>query len=53
MTATNKGLKIIYEDNHLLVVLKEANILSQKDKTDDEDLLSILKKYLKDKTKTR
>jgi 23S rRNA pseudouridine1911/1915/1917 synthase len=49
MTATNKGLKIIYEDNHLLVVLKEANILSQKDKTDDEDLLSILKKYLKDK----
>jgi 23S rRNA pseudouridine1911/1915/1917 synthase len=42
-------VKIIYEDNHLLVVLKPANVLSQKDHTEDEDLLAILKNYLKEK----
>ncbi len=40
-------IKIIYEDNHLLVVEKPVNILVQSDHTQDEDLLSILKQDLK------
>ncbi len=42
-------LKIFYEDNHIIVVEKQANILSQKDATNDIDMLSIVKKYIKDK----
>lgn len=41
--------KIIYEDNHLLVVEKKPNILVQSDVTNDVDLLTILKNYLKEK----
>lgn len=40
---------IIYEDNHLLVVEKPVNILSQEDETNDRDMLTILKEYLKEK----
>jgi len=39
--------KLIYEDNHLLVVEKPVNIPSQADESTDPDLLSILKKDLK------
>lgn len=42
-------VNIIYEDNHLLVVEKPAGILSQEDKTGDKDMLTILKKYIKEK----
>jgi len=42
-------IKIIFEDNHLLVVEKPPNILSQGDETGDEDLLTILKKDLKER----
>ena len=38
---------ILYEDNHLLVVIKPANIPVCKDSSNDEDLLSMLKKRLK------
>ncbi len=38
---------ILYEDNHLLVVVKEPNLLSQGDRTGDPDLLNILKEYIK------
>jgi len=44
-----KNIKILYEDNHLLVVLKPAGIPSQADKTGDEDMLTILKAYIKEK----
>ena len=44
-----KVMNIIYEDNHLLVVEKPVNIPVQADKSGDEDLLTILKKYLKEK----
>lgn len=44
-----KDLTILYEDNHLLVAVKPQNILSQSDKTCDEDFLSILKDYIKQK----
>lgn len=42
-------LKVVYEDNHLLVVVKPQNILSQADSTNDEDMLSLCKQYLKEK----
>ena len=42
-------INIIYEDNHLLVVEKKANIPVQKDHSNDIDLLNILKKYIKEK----
>lgn len=40
-------MKIIYEDNHLLVVEKEPNILTQGDQTGDLDLLTIAQNYIK------
>lgn len=42
-------MKIIYEDNHLLVVLKPSNIPVCEDESKDLDLLTYLKKYLKEK----
>ena len=42
-------LKVIYEDNHIIVVEKPVNIPSQGDKTGDLDMLEIIKEYLKEK----
>lgn len=42
-------IDIIYETNHLLVVIKPANIPVCEDESKDLDLLTILKKYIKDK----
>ena len=42
-------LEVIYEDNHLIVVFKPCNILSQADKTGDICMLSMVKNYLKEK----
>ena len=42
-------LDVIYEDNHIIVVVKPANIPSQGDKTGDIDMLTIIKDYLKEK----
>ena len=42
-------MKLIYEDNHIIVVRKEAGIPSQADKTEDKDMLTIIKEYLKEK----
>lgn len=44
-----ENLKVFYEDNHIIVVEKPNNIPSQADKTGDEDMLSIVKKYIKEK----
>ena len=41
--------QILYEDNHLLVVVKPANMPVCPDSSKDEDLLTILKNYLKEK----
>lgn len=38
---------IIYEDNHLLVIIKPHNIAVQEDESKDEDLLNMLKQYIK------
>lgn len=45
----NNELNILYEDNHIIVVVKPFNILSQGDSTNDIDMLTMIKKYLKDK----
>ena len=42
-------LNILYEDNHIIVVVKPVNIPSQGDKTGDEDMLTIIKQYIKEK----
>jgi len=42
-------INILFEDNHLLVVEKPINIPVQQDESKDEDLLNMLKKYLKEK----
>lgn len=44
-------LEILYEDNHVIVVYKPANILSQGDATCDKDMLTIIKEYIKEKYK--
>lgn len=42
-------LNVLYEDNHIIVVVKPVNIPSQGDKTGDLDMLTIIKKYIKEK----
>ena len=42
-------MEILYEDNHLLVVNKPLNMPVQQDSSGDLDLLTALKKYLKEK----
>lgn len=44
-----QNLKVIYEDNHIIVVEKMPNIPSQGDKTNDVDMLTIVKQYIKEK----
>lgn len=44
-----KQLKVLYEDNHIIVVEKPPNIPSQGDKTNDENMLDIIKGYIKEK----
>ncbi len=38
---------MLYEDNHIIVAYKPQNILSQQDITNDDDILTILKQYIK------
>jgi len=40
---------ILYEDNHLLVAVKPQNMPTQADSSGDNDFLSLLKTYIKDK----
>ena len=40
-------LNVLYEDNHIIVVEKKPNILSQSDITGDIDLLTLVKEYVK------
>jgi 23S rRNA pseudouridine1911/1915/1917 synthase len=44
-----RNIDILYEDNHLLVVNKPPNMLSQSDHTGDRDLQSLLKDWIRDK----
>ncbi len=40
------AIPVLYLDNHLLVVEKPANLPTQADSSGDDDLLSILKRYI-------
>ena len=42
-------IQVLYEDNHLLVVKKPANVPVQADASGDEDLLTACKAYIKEK----
>lgn len=42
-------MKVLYEDNHIIVVVKECNIPVQEDSSNDIDLLTMVKEYIKDK----
>lgn len=42
-------LNVIYEDNHIIVVEKKPNIPSQSDKTEDMDMLTLVKEYIREK----
>ncbi len=43
------NLNVLYEDNHIIVVEKKANVLCQSDYTKDLDLLTMVKSYIKEK----
>lgn len=43
------NLKILYEDNHIIVVVKPVGIPVQADKSGDMDMLTVIKEYLKEK----
>lgn len=43
----NEDLIILYEDNHIIVVLKPQNIPSCEDESMDKDLLTMVKEYIK------
>ena len=40
-------VKIVYEDNHVIVAVKPPNMLSQADRTGDPDILTDLKEYIR------
>ena len=42
-------LQVLYEDNHIIIVLKEPNVLVQGDATGDDTLLAQVKSYVKEK----
>jgi len=42
-------LNVLYEDNHVVVVLKPHNIPSQADESGDKDMLTMVKEYVKEK----
>ena len=42
-----KNSDILFEDNHIIVVIKPHNLLSQGDITGDKDLYSMVKNYIK------
>ena len=42
-------MEVLYEDNHVIGVVKPYNIPVQEDSSGDEDLLSMVKAYIKDR----
>lgn len=45
------NIKVLYEDNHIIAVVKPAGVLTQGDRTGDENLMDMVKDYLKEKYK--
>lgn len=48
MDEIKEQLQILYEDNHVIVVLKPQNIASCPDESGDRNMLGLIKEYLKD-----
>lgn len=44
----HQALEVLYEDNHLIAVVKPAGILVQEDESGDESLMDSVKAYLKE-----
>ena len=42
-------INILYEDNHIIVVVKPFNVLSQGDSTGDISIMDMIKSYIKEK----
>lgn len=42
------GFSILYEDNHIIVVLKPQNVASCPDESKDDNLLDMVKRYVKE-----
>lgn len=42
-------INVLYEDNHIIVVVKECNVPVCEDSSKDKDLLTMIKEYLKEK----
>ena len=49
VTDIGHGVMVLFEDNHLIVAIKPAGVLSQSDGSNAPDMLSILKAYIKEK----
>ena len=49
MDISYKDLNILFEDNHILVVVKPQGVPSQEDRSGDPDMVNLLKQYLKEK----
>ncbi|MCR5329516.1 MAG: RluA family pseudouridine synthase [Saccharofermentans sp.] len=49
VTTLPSGVQVLYEDNHIIVAIKPAGVLSQSDGSDSPDMLTILKAYIKEK----
>lgn len=47
MPNAGDAFRVVYEDNHLIVVNKRSGILVQGDKTGDVPLLDLVKNYIK------
>lgn len=42
-------IPVIFEDNHIIVVEKPVNVPSQEDESNDEDMLTLIKKDIRDR----
>ena len=49
MQSTRENLRILFEDNHIIIVNKRAGDISQGDKTGDKPLSDVVKEYIKEK----
>ena len=49
VTEIAHGVKVLYEDNHIIVAIKPCGVLSQSDVSGNPDMLTILKAYIKEK----
>lgn len=45
----NQPLDVVYEDNHIIVIVKPQNVPSQPDSSGDIDALTMVKNYIKEK----